>query len=109
VFFSTPTDKKIVPQKHPFVKIFRQNEPHGRFRYTMLVLEQHCICLKNIVRSFCGMVTASRHKKKTILPPKVFEGFQGTFWEKSPEWGLGQRPNIHQRIRPPLRFGGGLC
>ena len=29
---------------------------------------------------------------KTTRSFKIFEGFQGTFYKKFPEWGLGQRP-----------------
>ena len=29
---------------------------------------------------------------KTTRSSKIFEGFQGTFYKKFPEWGLGQRP-----------------
>ena len=31
-------------------------------------------------------------KDKTTRSFKIFEGFQGTFYKKFPEWGLGQRP-----------------
>ena len=30
---------------------------------------------------------------------KVFEGFQGTFFKKSPEWGLGQSPESSISIK----------
>ena len=37
------------------------------------------------------MLTGNNH----LFRSKVFEDFQGTFFKKFLEWGMGQRPTVH--------------
>ena len=39
-----------------------------------------------------GIPLPKNIEDKTTRSFKIFEGFQGTFYKKFPEWGLGQRP-----------------
>ena len=68
--------------KYPWGGVSHSNRKRPRKGLSVSIPPSDCVgipLLKNI-------------GDKNTPSSKIFEGFQGTFYKKFPEWGLGQRP-----------------